>query len=32
VQFVLKVTDDDSVTRLFPGIEGMEVRYHRCKI
>jgi hypothetical protein len=32
VQFFLKVVDDDSVTRLFPGIEGMEVTYHRCKI
>ena len=32
VQFFLKVVDDDSVTRLFPGIEGMEVSYHRCKI
>ncbi len=32
VQFVLKAIDDDSVTRMFPGIEGMEVTYHRCKI
>ena len=32
VQFFLKATDDDSVTRMFPGIEGMEVTYHRCKI
>ena len=32
VQFFVKVVDDDSVTRLFPGIEGMEVTYHRCKI
>lgn len=32
VQFFLKVIDDDSVTRLFPGMEGMEVTYHRCKI
>jgi hypothetical protein len=32
VQFFLKVIDDDSVTRLFPGIEGMEVTYHRCMI
>jgi hypothetical protein len=32
VQFVLKAVDDDSVTRMFPGIEGMEVTYHRCKI
>ena len=32
VQFFLKVINDDSSTRLFPGIEGMEVTYHRCKI
>ena len=32
VQFYLKVVDDNSVTRMFPGIEGMEVTYHRCKI
>jgi hypothetical protein len=32
VQLFLKVVDDDIVTRLFPGIEGMEVTYHRCKI
>jgi len=32
VQFVLKVVDDDSVTRVFPGIEGMEVKYHRCRL
>lgn len=31
VQFFFKVVDDDSITRLFPGIEGMEVTYHRCK-
>lgn len=32
VQFFLKVVDEDTVTRLFPGIEGMDVNYHRCKI
>lgn len=32
VQFFLKVVDDNTITRLFPGIEGMEVNYHRCKI
>ena len=32
VQFVLKVVDDDSMTRVFPGIEGMEVKYHRCRL
>jgi hypothetical protein len=30
VQFSLKELDADSVARLFPGIEGMEIRYHRC--
>lgn len=32
VQFVLKVVDDDTITRVFPGIEGMEVKYHRCRL
>ncbi len=32
VQFFLKVVDDNSLTRLFPGIDGMEVTYHRCQI
>jgi hypothetical protein len=32
IQFVLKVVDDDNITRVFPGIEGMEVRYHRCRL
>jgi hypothetical protein len=32
VQFVLRVVDDDTITRVFPGIEGMEVKYHRCRL
>jgi len=32
VQFVLKVVDDDNITRVFPGIEGMEVKYQRCRL
>jgi hypothetical protein len=32
VQFVLKVVDDDNITRVFPGIDGMEVKYHRCRL
>lgn len=32
VQFFLKVIDDNSISREFPGIEGMEVTYHRCQI
>jgi hypothetical protein len=32
VQFFLKVLDDNSISRKFPGMEGMEVRYHRCQI
>ena len=32
VQFFLKVVDDDTISREFPGIEGMEVKYHRCQI
>jgi hypothetical protein len=32
VQFFLKVVDDNRITRMFPGIEGMEITYHRCTI
>jgi hypothetical protein len=32
VQFMLKVVDDDNIVRVFPGIEGMEVKYHRCRL
>ena len=30
VQFSVKELDADSIVRLFPGIEDMEIRYHRC--
>jgi len=30
VQFSLKELDANNIARLFPGIEGMEIRYHRC--
>jgi hypothetical protein len=30
VQFNVKVLDADSIARLFPGMEDMEIRYHRC--
>jgi len=32
VQFFLKVIDGDTISREFPGMEGMEVKYHRCQI
>ncbi|WP_246668098.1 MULTISPECIES: hypothetical protein [Bradyrhizobium] len=32
VQFFLKVVDDDTITRDFPGVEEMQVSYHRCKL
>ena len=32
VQFFLKVIDDNTISREFPGMEGMEVKYHRCQI
>jgi hypothetical protein len=32
VQFFLKVLDDNSISREFPGMEEMEVTYHRCQI
>jgi len=31
VQFNLKELDADSLIRLFPGMEDMEIRYHRCQ-
>src|SRR4051812_21440949 len=30
VQFSVKELDANTIARLFPGIEDMEVRYHRC--
>ena len=32
VQFFLKILDDNTISREFPGMEGMEVTYHRCQI
>jgi len=32
IQFFLKVIDDNTISREFPGMEGMEVKYHRCQI
>lgn len=30
MQFSVRVVDDNSVARIFPGIDGMELTYHRC--
>ncbi|MGY8706581.1 hypothetical protein RAD16_12650 [Bradyrhizobium sp. 18BD] len=30
VQFSLRELDANSIIRLFPGMEDMEIRYHRC--
>jgi hypothetical protein len=30
VQFSVKALDADSIVRLFPGMEDLEIRYHRC--
>jgi hypothetical protein len=30
VQFEVKALDADSIIRLFPGMEDLEIRYHRC--
>ena len=30
IQFSVKALDADSIVRLFPGMEDMEIRYHRC--
>jgi hypothetical protein len=32
VQFFLKVIDDNTISREFPGIESMDVKYYRCQI
>ncbi|WP_448045446.1 hypothetical protein [Bradyrhizobium liaoningense] len=32
VQFSLKQLDVNSVARLFPGMEDMEIRYYRCSV
>jgi hypothetical protein len=32
VQFFLKVLDDNTISREFPGMEGMDVKYYRCRI
>jgi hypothetical protein len=31
VEFSLKELDANSIARLFPGIEDMEITYHRCQ-
>ncbi|MDE2377599.1 hypothetical protein [Bradyrhizobium sp.] len=30
VQFSVKALDADSIVRLFPGLDDLEIRYHRC--
>ncbi len=30
VQFSVKVLDNNKITRIFPGIDGMELTYYRC--
>lgn len=30
VQFSVKVEDDNKITRIFPGIDGMNLTYYRC--
>ena len=30
VQFSVKELDANSIVRLFPGMDGMEITYHRC--
>jgi hypothetical protein len=30
VQFSLRVRDENSITRIFPGMEGIEINYQRC--
>jgi hypothetical protein len=30
VEFTVKFLDDSKISRLFPGMEGMEITYYRC--
>ena len=32
VQFSLKVVEPNKISRVFPGIMGMEIDYYRCPI
>ena len=32
VQFSLKMLEPNKISRIFPGIEDMEISYHRCPI
>ena len=32
VQFSMKVVDNNTVSRLFPGMDGMEITYYRCTL
>jgi len=32
VQFSLKILDDNSISRIFPGMPGMEINYYRCTL
>jgi hypothetical protein len=30
VEFSVKILDDNKISRIFPGMEGMEITYYRC--
>jgi len=32
IQFNLKALDENTISRQFPGIEGLEVKYFRCRL
>jgi len=32
VEFTVKFLDDNKISRLFPGMEGMEITYYRCAL
>jgi hypothetical protein len=32
VQFSLRVINDDKVSRIFPGMEGIELSFDRCSL
>ena len=32
MEFTVKFLDDNKISRLFPGMEGMEITYYRCPL
>ena len=32
MQFSVKVIDDNTIARIFPGLDGMDLNYYRCQL